>query len=125
MMSLFGKTVVGIGILTFSSMAFAADRNTPIAFLDNHYDSVAAVEADMELEGNSAAQFELARTLQTGAKGVADPEQALILYHLAAENGYKPAQKYLATAYREGLMGVEKNTGEAKIWTAMYNSDWQ
>jgi len=93
----------------------------PIKFLENHFEDFAAIEADFDLEGNSAAQFELARTFQSGSKGVVDPQQAMVLYHLSAENGYKPAQKYLATAYRDGLMGIEKNQMEARIWSAMYS----
>lgn len=91
-----------------------------VSYMDNHSNDVVAMQADFDQQGNSRAQFELARAFQSGSKGIVDYHQAMILYHLSAENGYKPAQKYLALAYRDGLMGVEKNSSEARLWATVH-----
>lgn len=75
--------------------------------------------AQRAADGDPQAQYEYARRLLTGQKGLtAEPECAVAWLHPAAEAGYAPAQALLALCYERGL-GTERSPREAnRLYTA-------
>lgn len=57
-------------------------------------------------EGSPEAQFELARMLEQGIGGPADPARALDLYRMAGEQGYGNALNELGFIHYQGLLGL-------------------
>ena len=122
--NLSGKIILLISLLGFSNLTFAVD------FIDTmedtsylEYQQATALMVDIDLSGNPKAQYELALIFHHGSKGYVDIEKAQIMYNLAAENGYRPAQKYLAVAYSDGSFGFEKNTQLSKYWNALHTNN--
>jgi len=111
------------GVLAFSSVSYAAEFVDEIADATyEEYEKAVALMVDTDQNGDPKSQFELAQAFHNGAKGYVDIEQAHLLYNLAAENGYRPAQRYLSVAYREGSFGFEKNGQLSRYWESLYEN---
>ena len=66
-------------------------------------------------QGNSRAQYNLAKCYENGEGVVKDYEQAVYWYTQAAEQGDADAQNNLGLMYENGA-GVEKNLEKAIYW---------
>ena len=118
-----GKATVLASLLAFSNLTIAADFEEAIedtSYLE--YQKASSLMMDTDISGNPQAQFELALIFHSGSKGYVDINHAQILYNLSAENGYRPAQKYLSAAYSDGAFGFEKNPQLATYWNNLYKN---
>ncbi len=78
--------------------------------IDNKHD--ADVIIGLADSGDADAEFFMANLMMKNN----EPQKAIFMTRMAAENGHPLAQHNLATAYEDGIGGLEKNTNAAKYW---------
>lgn len=89
------------------------------------YDALPIDSLEIYVEdGNSIAQFVLARRLMDGTAGTYDSATAIELLHLSANHGHYPALEKVADIFFNGIF-VRKNIDSALYWTTRAaNMDW-
>jgi TPR repeat protein len=108
-------------VLTFAVSATASADSQRLehgfdAARGGEYDRAASVFQPLAQGGNAQAQFNLGLMYHSGLGVKRDEAQAVRLYHEAANNGYLPAQEYVAAGYLEGWFGMPKNSEKARYW---------
>jgi TPR repeat protein len=63
------------------------------------------------------AQFNLAKAYEQGKGVPQDDAQAMLWLKRAADNGYKPAMRYLSQVYTRGLLGQRVSADAARQWS--------
>jgi TPR repeat protein len=89
------RSLLGLGYIRLN----AADPAFDPASARQYFERAAAA-------GSPEAQFELARLLELGVGGPADPARALDLYRMSAEQGYGNALNELGFIHFQGLYGL-------------------
>jgi hypothetical protein len=89
------RSILGLGYIKLNKADPAFD---PVAARDWFERAAAA--------GSPEAQFELARLVEQGIGGPADPSRALDLYRMSAEQGYGNALNELGFIHFQGLYGL-------------------
>jgi len=89
------RSILGLGYIRLNS----ADPGFDPAAARAYFERAAAA-------GSAEAQFELARLLEQGIGGPADPARALDLYRMSAEQGYGNALNELGFIHYQGLFGL-------------------
>lgn len=67
-------------------------------------------------QGNVSGAFGLAKMYATGEGIDKREDKALFWYRFAAERNHLSSVKVLASAYKDGLLGVKKDPNEAQKW---------
>ncbi len=70
------------------------------------------------MQGDPAAQYDLARMYLTGTGIEKDQAKALYWTKHSADKKYLPAVKIMANAYRVGLLGLQVDPDQAASWDA-------
>ncbi len=116
------KTVLAVGLLGLSSVAFSADYADGFeAAASADYKKAAAIWFDLARQGNPDAQFNLALAYHSGVGGAFNEPEALVWYKRAATGGHRRAQEYLIIGYLEGWFGLERNVNKANYWEQKLN----
>ena len=86
--------------------------------LDQSEDNAGALRLYSEAAeaGDPAGQFGLAELYANGEGVKRDVRRAVKLFEAAAANGYPRAMMVLASAYREGGLGLVPSTERAEFW---------
>lgn len=78
--------------------------------IDNEHD--ANIIIGLADNGDADAEFFMANLMMKNN----EPEKAIFMTKMAAEHGHPLAQHNLATAYEDGIGGLEKNTKLSRYW---------
>ncbi len=86
------------------------------AALDGDYRTAAIKWARLANTNDGRAQFQLALMYHAGLHVEQDERTAVSLYMVAAENGVREAQEYLAAGYTYGWFGMPQDAKRAAHW---------
>ncbi len=94
------RSLLGLGYIRLNK----ADPAFDAAAARGYFEKAAA-------QGSPEAQFELARLVEQGIGGPADPQRALELYRASADQGYGNALNELGFIHFQGLYGLTPDQG--------------
>lgn len=113
------KTIIALLFTAFFALPFNTIATSSDPFdvtAEGRFDSAFIMWEDMAMDGNAQAQFNLALMYHAGLGVSLNEDIAVSWYHASAENGYMPAQEYLAVGYKEGWFGLPTDNRRAKFW---------
>ena len=87
--------------------------------MENQYkDESAAIQwyRKAAAKGSPTGYHRLGDIYANGQGVVKHEQKAVACYKIAANAGYSPSQKVLAEAYRQGLLGLARDLGQAQYW---------
>ena len=108
--AMWGTPLIVLSLLLGMPQGYAASQAGTVVTNPDFSQKLAKAKA-----GDVRAQYDLARSYQTGVNGVVDEEKAIFWLQKAADQGLMEAETSLGSAYDTG-MGVPISSRKAVFW---------